>query len=277
MYSHHSQQSSQTSSNRPATSYPLESSGGPRCLPANDEIQADFMTYYGSTLHYPLVEGYVNPHWHDHQGESLGTDAISPFTLDCFAGDSNLFELQSGDYSTDQEAFQCLDPSQGSFPFLPLPETPVWVDPPPAASVGISPDSLQDETNPIFSPLHPLPQPEYIPQPGPIFAVGGPQQPSSARGFDGMSIVSTGVPYSFESIHEANLGSGCPFNVEVGCRSSHIESFHQPESDIIASTAISLDLPHPSSVCTTRTPLAAPSMSSSGLQMTLDRSGQNWK
>ena len=205
------------------------------------------MTDYGSTLQYPLVEGYVNPHWHDHQGESLETDTLSPYTLAYFAGDSNLFEPISGLYSTDHEAFQNLNPLQGSLPLLPLPEMTVGVDFPPAAGVGISPDSLQDETNPIFSPLHPLPQPEHISQPDPILAVGGPQQPSSAWGFDAMSFVSTGIQYPLESIHEANLGFDFPFNVEVGCRSSHIESFHQPARDIIASTAISLNPPHPSS------------------------------
>lgn len=205
------------------------------------------MTDYGSTLQYSFVEGYVDPHGDDHQGASFETDVAASYTSGCFAGDSNLVVPQNGAYWTDHEAFQCLNPSQGSLPFLPLPETPVWVDFPPAASVSISLDSLQNETYPIFGPLHPLPQPEHVPQSDPIFAAGGPQHPSSARGFDGMSFVSTGMRYPLESIHEANLGPNFPFDVEVGCRPSHNESFHQPARDIIASTAISLIPPHPSS------------------------------
>lgn len=247
MYSLHSQQSPQNSRNQPETSCLLDSGGAPHCLPGNDEMQANFMIDYGSTLQYPFVEGYVIPQGDVHQGVSFETDVAASYTSECFAGDSNLVEPQNDAYLTDHEAFQCRDSSQGSLPFLPLPETPLWVDFPPAASVGISPDSLQDQTNPIFSPLHPLPQPEHISQPDPILAVGGPQQSSSAWGFDAMSFVSTGIQYPLESIYEVNFRSDFPFNVEVGCRSSNIESFHQPARDIIASTAISPNPPHPSS------------------------------
>jgi hypothetical protein len=103
----------------------LESSDAPHRLPGND---ADFMTDYGSTLQYSFVEGYVDPHGDDHQGASFETDVAASYSSGCFAGDSNLVVPQNGAYWTDHEAFQCLNPSQGSLPFLPLPETSVWVD-----------------------------------------------------------------------------------------------------------------------------------------------------